>query len=185
MTYLNMTTVLQVELSLSSAGECTCFCSSGKLESTLKSTSPELAQPWEDKHGRTCCKQLREKCSWFSGNTVNGVAGNLCLAKDHGRGKRRPDKSVVTWFPPYSLICWRVDKKERNPLTYIHTAHINFSLHTTVNLQNISILKYSGTMNYCSNNFIEFGLYNSYQVTCLIFFNQPVNVFAVPWYVMC
>ena len=47
MTYLNMTTVLQVESSLSSVGEWTCFCSSGKLESTLKSTSPELAQPWE------------------------------------------------------------------------------------------------------------------------------------------
>ena len=41
MTYLNMTTVLQVESSLSSVGKWTCFCSSGKLESTLKSTSPE------------------------------------------------------------------------------------------------------------------------------------------------
>jgi len=65
MTYLNITTVLQVESSLSSVGEWTSFCSSGKLESTLKSTSPELAQPWEDEHGCKCCTVLGEKCSCF------------------------------------------------------------------------------------------------------------------------
>lgn len=84
MTYLNMTTVLQVESSLSSVGEWTCFCSSGKLESTLKSTSPELAQPWEDEHGCKCCTAVGRKVQLFFENTVNGVVSSEKSAAQSG-----------------------------------------------------------------------------------------------------
>jgi hypothetical protein len=74
--------------------------------------------------------------------------------------------------------------KEEIHLTCTRTVRIHFSLPTTVNLQNTSFLKYSGTLNYCSKNYIVFGHYDSFQVICLIFFNQPANVFPIPCYVL-
>lgn len=109
----------------------------------------------------------------------------MFLTKDMGEGS---DGLREVWPHDFLLIylfagLWTIT--EEIHLTYTRTVRIQFSLHTTVNLQNISFLKYSGTMNYCSNNYIVFGHYDSFQVICLIFFNQPANIFAIPWYVLC